>query len=104
MEIYLHGTPARELFERTRRDFSHGCIRVQDPGALAAFVLQRKPEWTAAAIDAAMTSGRNRTVALDAPLPVVVFYTTAIVDAAGRAMFLPDVYGHDRRLLAALGK
>ena len=104
MEIYLHGTPARELFERTRRDFSHGCIRVQDPGTLAAFVLQGKPEWTAAAIDAAMGSGRNRTVALEAPLPVVVFYTTAIVDAGGRAMFLPDVYGHDRRLLAALGK
>ncbi len=104
MEIYLHGTPARELFERTRRDFSHGCIRVRDPGALAAFVLRGKPEWTAAAIDAAMGSGRNRTVALEAPLPVVVFYTTAIVDAGGRATFLPDVYGHDRRLLAALGK
>ncbi len=104
MEIYLHGTPARELFGRTRRDFSHGCIRVQDPGALAGFVLHGKPEWTAAAIDAAMTSGRNRTLALDAPIPVVVFYTTAIVDAGGRAMFLPDVYGHDRRLLAALGK
>ena len=104
MEIYLHGTPARELFERTRRDFSHGCIRVQDPGALAAFVLQGKPEWTADAIGAAMTSGRNRTVPLEASIPVVVFYTTAIVDAGGRAIFLPDVYGHDRRLLAALGK
>jgi murein L,D-transpeptidase YcbB/YkuD len=104
MEIYLHGTPARELFERTRRDFSHGCIRVQDPGTLAAFVLRGKPEWTTEAIDAAMASGRNRTVALQVPIPVVVFYTTAIVDADGRAMFLPDVYGHDRRLLAALGK
>jgi len=104
MEIYLHGTPARELFERTRRDFSHGCIRVRDPGALAAFVLQGKPEWTADAIGAAMTSGRNRTVPLEASIPVVVFYTTAIVDAGGRAIFLPDVYGHDRRLLAALEK
>jgi murein L,D-transpeptidase YcbB/YkuD len=104
MEVYLHGTPARELFERTRRDFSHGCIRVQDPGALAAFVLQGKPEWTADAIGAAMTSGRNRTVPLEASIPVVVFYTTAIVDAGGRAIFLPDVYGHDRRLLAALEK
>jgi murein L,D-transpeptidase YcbB/YkuD len=104
MEIYLHGTPARELFEHTRRDFSHGCIRVRDPGTLAAFVLQGKPEWTAAAIDAAMVSGRNRSVALEVPIPVVVFYTTAIVDTAGRAIFLPDVYGHDRRLRAALGK
>jgi murein L,D-transpeptidase YcbB/YkuD len=104
MEIYLHGTPARELFERTRRDFSHGCIRVRDPAALAAFVLQEKAEWSAEAIAAAMASGRNRTVPLDAPIPVAVFYTTAIVDAAGRALFLPDVYGHDRRLLTALGK
>jgi len=104
MEIYLHGTPARELFERTRRDFSHGCIRVRDPAALAAFVLQGRPEWTAEAIDAAMTSGRNRTVALERAIPVVVFYTTAVVDSTGRAVFLPDVYGHDRRLLSALGK
>ena len=104
MEIYLHGTPARELFARTRRDFSHGCIRVQDPGTLAAFVLRGKPEWTTEAIDVAMGSGSNRTVALQTPIPVVVFYTTAIVDAGGRAMFLPDVYGHDRRLLAALRK
>jgi murein L,D-transpeptidase YcbB/YkuD len=104
MEIYLHGTPARELFERTRRDFSHGCIRVRDPAALAAFVLQEKAEWSAEAIAAAMASGRNRTVPLDAPIPVVVFYTTAIVDATGRALFLPDVYGHDRRLLEALRK
>jgi murein L,D-transpeptidase YcbB/YkuD len=104
MEVYLHGTPARELFGRTRRDFSHGCIRVRDPAALAAFVLQDRPEWTPDAIQAAMSSGRNRSVPLAAPIPVVIFYTTATVDAEGRAIFLPDVYGHDRRLLEALRK
>ncbi len=104
MEVYLHGTPARELFGRTRRDFSHGCIRVRDPAALAAFVLQDQPEWTSGAIEAAMASGRNRTVPLAAPIPVVIFYTTATVDAEGRAIFLPDVYGHDRRLIEALRK
>jgi murein L,D-transpeptidase YcbB/YkuD len=102
MDIYLHATPARELFERSRRDFSHGCIRVRDPARLALFVLQGRPEWTPAAIEAAMTSGTTRTVALDAPVPVVVFYTTAIVDSEGRALFLADVYGHDRKLSAAL--
>jgi L,D-transpeptidase YcbB len=102
MDIYLHATPARELFERTRRDFSHGCIRVRDPEALASFVLRDSPEWTLTRIEAAMTSGVNRTVPLAAPIPVVVFYTTAIVDGEGRAIFLPDVYGHDRRLRAAL--
>ena len=100
MDIYLHATPARELFERTRRDFSHGCIRVREPEALAQFVLQGQPEWTTAQIEAAMTSGVNRTVPLAAPIPVIVFYTTVIVDAEGRALFLPDIYGHDRKLRA----
>lgn len=102
MDVYLHGTPEGQLFERTRRDFSHGCIRVRDPEALAAFVLRELPEWTSGAIAAAMTSGQDRWVRLPAPIPVIVFYTTAIVDAAGRAMFMADVYGHDATLLAAL--
>jgi murein L,D-transpeptidase YcbB/YkuD len=102
MDIYLHATPARELFDRSRRDFSHGCIRVREPMALAEFVLRGRPEWTSAQIEAAMTSRANRTVPLSAPIPVVVFYTTAIVDAEARAHFLADVYGHDRELLGAL--
>jgi murein L,D-transpeptidase YcbB/YkuD len=102
MEIYLHGTPEGQLFERTRRDFSHGCVRVREPAALAAFVLQGLPEWTPEAIEAAMTSGQNRWVRLSAPVPVIVFYTTAIVDGSGRALFMADVYGHDRKLLEAL--
>jgi len=102
MDIYLHATPALELFDRTRRDFSHGCIRVRDPAALAAFVLRDASEWTLPQIVAAMASGVNRVVPLAAPIPVLVFYTTAIVDGEGRAIFLPDVYGHDRRLIAAL--
>ena len=102
MEIYLHGTPEGQLFERMRRDFSHGCIRVREPATLAAFVLQGLPEWTPEAIEAAMTSGQNRWVRLPAPVPVIVFYTTAIVDGSGRALFMADVYGHDRKLLEAL--
>jgi murein L,D-transpeptidase YcbB/YkuD len=102
MDIYLHSTPARELFDRARRDFSHGCIRVREPVALAEFVLRGRPEWTSAQIEAAMTSRANRTVPLSAPIPVVVFYTTAIVDSDARALFLADVYGHDRELLSTL--
>jgi L,D-transpeptidase YcbB len=102
MDVYLHATPARELFDRARRDFSHGCIRVREPAALASFVLEGRPEWTAAAIEAAMASGVNRSVPLARPIPVVVFYTTAIVDGEGRAQLLRDVYGHDRKLLDAL--
>jgi L,D-transpeptidase YcbB len=102
MDIYLHGTPERELFDRHQRDFSHGCIRVREPEALASFALRGRPEWTAAEIEAAMTSGVKRTVSLAAPIPVVVFYTTAIAEVDGRAQFLRDVYGHDRKLLAEL--
>ncbi|HEX8009775.1 MAG TPA: L,D-transpeptidase family protein [Casimicrobiaceae bacterium] len=102
MDIYLHATPARELFEKTRRDFSHGCIRVADPPALAAFVLGDQPEWTSDRIEEAMAAGKTRTVKLTRPIPVVIFYTTAIVDSSGRVLFQSDIYGYDRQLEAAL--
>lgn len=103
MDIYLHSTPAKQLFEETRRDFSHGCIRVADPPALAAFVLRDQPEWTSERIAAAMAAGKTSTARLTQPIPVVLFYTTAIVDAAGHVLFQPDIYGYDRKLEQALG-
>jgi murein L,D-transpeptidase YcbB/YkuD len=102
MDIYLHGTPAQRLFGETRRDFSHGCIRVADPPALAAFVLSDQPEWTSERIDAAMAAGKMSTVRLARPIPVVIFYTTAIVDSTGRVLFQSDIYGYDRKLESAL--
>jgi murein L,D-transpeptidase YcbB/YkuD len=102
MDIYLHSTPAQQLFEESRRDFSHGCIRVADPPALTAFVLRDQPAWTGERIRAAMVAGKTSTATLTQPLPVVIFYTTAIVDAAGRVLFQPDIYGFDRRLEQAL--
>ncbi|HUH93851.1 MAG TPA: L,D-transpeptidase family protein [Casimicrobiaceae bacterium] len=102
MDIYLHGTPAKGLFERSRRDFSHGCIRVADPAALALFVLGDQPQWTPQRIDEAMSAGVNRTVRLTQSIPVVIFYTTAIVDATGRVFFAPDIYGYDAKLEKAL--
>ncbi len=102
MGIYLHGTPARKLFDRARRDFSHGCIRVREPVALARFVLGDGLGWTTERIEAAMASGVNRTVPLDRPVAVVVFYATAIVDDEGLALFMPDIYDRDRSLVSAL--
>ncbi len=102
MDIYLHGTPAQGLFERSRRDFSHGCIRVADPSALAAFVLSDQPAWTSERIAAAMAAGTMSTARLTRPIPVVIFYTTAIVDAAGRVLFTPDIYRYDAKLESAL--
>jgi murein L,D-transpeptidase YcbB/YkuD len=102
MDIYLHSTPAQELFAQTRRDFSHGCIRVADPPALAEFVLRDQPEWTDTRIRAAMAAGKTTTATLTQPIPVLLFYTTAIVDSFGRVLFQSDIYGYDRRLEQAL--
>jgi murein L,D-transpeptidase YcbB/YkuD len=99
--IYLHHTPSVALFGRERRDFSHGCIRVEDPVALARFVLRDQPEWTEERIRAAMAEGTSRTLRVAQPVPVLVAYATALV-VGGRPHFFPDLYGHDRLLAQAL--
>jgi murein L,D-transpeptidase YcbB/YkuD len=99
--IYLHHTPAPDLFERDRRDFSHGCIRVQEPVALAKFVLQEAPDWPEERILAAMASGKSSTLRLEKPLTVLIAYSTVVIKA-GRVFFYPDLYGHDRLLAKAL--
>ncbi|WP_170300017.1 L,D-transpeptidase family protein [Pseudoduganella buxea] len=101
MNIYLHGTPARELFDAARRDFSHGCIRVEDPAALAGFVLADPVHWHADAVARAMAPGAVRVVQLQTPVPVVIFYATAVAQDDGTVTFLEDVYGLDRKLGAA---
>lgn len=102
--IYLHSTPAKQLFARSRRDFSHGCIRLENPGALAQFVLRDQPEWSAERIEAGMAPGKTHTVRLATPIPVVIFYTTAIADHEGRALFAADVYRLDEIAERALAK
>ena len=102
--IYLHHTPAPQLFARWRRDFSHGCIRVEGPVALARFVLQAQPDWDEARIREAMDKGKSATLRLREPLPVVIAYNTALQQADGRVSFFPDIYGHDALLDEALRK
>jgi murein L,D-transpeptidase YcbB/YkuD len=100
--VYLHDTPARALFEKNERSFSHGCIRVEHPERLGAFVLDREPSWSEAAINAAIASGQRQIVRLSAPLPVHIAYLTAWVNKDGSVHFRKDVYGRDRLLEAAL--
>lgn len=102
MDIYLHGTPARQLFQATRRDFSHGCIRVEQPAALAAFVLEGQAGWNPDAVEEALAQGQTRNVPLRASLPVVIFYATALAGQDGRTLFANDIYGLDAELEAAL--
>ncbi|HEY0061435.1 MAG TPA: L,D-transpeptidase family protein [Telluria sp.] len=100
--IYLHSTSARELFKKTRRDLSHGCIRVEKPVELAQFVLAGNATMTAEDIEKAMEPAPMRTVSVKPVIPVVLFYATAITDQHGTALFAQDIYGRDPALEAAL--
>ncbi|HEV8253669.1 MAG TPA: L,D-transpeptidase family protein [Vicinamibacteria bacterium] len=93
--VYLHDTPHDQLFARSRRDFSHGCMRVERPAELAQWVLAPAPEWTPRAVAAAMRSGDERHVPLPQPVPVYVVYMTAWATSDGSVSFGPDLYGHD---------
>ena len=100
--VYMHGTPAQQLFTRARRDFSHGCIRLEDPPRLAEWVLRQQPEWTRARIDAAMSAGTPAQVNLKEKLTVLIFYDTVYVDSKGVLHVADDYYGHDAQLEKAL--
>lgn len=100
--VYMHGTPEQELFARSRRDFSHGCIRVEDPIALAAWVLRDKPEWTVDKIRATMNGDTTVQVNLDKPIPVLILYSTAVVEPDGEVRFFDDIYGYDASLARVL--
>jgi murein L,D-transpeptidase YcbB/YkuD len=80
--VYLHDTPARTLFQRPRRTFSHGCIRIERPMALAELLLGGST-WTAAALDSAVALGTEQAIPLADPVPVFVLYWTAWVAEDG---------------------
>lgn len=102
--IYLHSTPSKGLFQRARRDFSHGCIRVQDPVRLAEFVLEEQGEWTRERIETAMNGGNPRNVSLRQGIGVYIFYSTVLANEQGQASFYSDIYGHDAVLQNLLAK
>jgi L,D-transpeptidase YcbB len=103
--IYLHSTPATQLFERSRRDFSHGCVRVQKPEELAAWVLQGQGDWDLEKVQEAMRSGPdNKTIVLKTPIPIVIFYVTGLVEDDGHVHFFDDIYGYDSDMQQVLKK
>ncbi|HJR50163.1 MAG TPA: L,D-transpeptidase family protein, partial [Gemmatimonadales bacterium] len=101
-DVYLHGTPDTALFAQERRDFSHGCIRVERPADLAAWVLGDQPLWPRDSVRAAMAAKPTHRALLSRPLPVVLFYATAVALPGVGMAFYEDIYGHDRRLDEAL--
>ena len=103
--VYLHSAPSQSLFSRSRRDFSHGCIRVEKPAELAAWVLRNNSDWTLQRVQQAMLSGKDDvTVNLEKPVPVFIVYGTALAYENGEVHFTDDIYGHDAKLAAALAK
>jgi murein L,D-transpeptidase YcbB/YkuD len=103
--VYLHSTPAPELFSRFRRDFSHGCIRAEKPAELAAWALRNNPGWTPERIKQAMQSGKDDvTVNLVKRVPVFIVYGTALAYENDDVHFSDDIYGHDAELAAKLAR
>ena len=102
--VYLHSTPAKTLFAKSRRDFSHGCIRVADPVGLAEWLLSDQPDWDRQAIEEAMGKGAPTRVLVSQRTPVWILYITAFVDApSGNLYFWEDIYGLDEALAQKLG-
>jgi murein L,D-transpeptidase YcbB/YkuD len=99
--VYLHDTPGKAAFARSSRALSHGCIRVEQILPLAAYALAASPD---AMIDirAAIGQGQTRTLPLQRKLPVYILYWTAYAGADGRVRFAEDLYGRDRRMIAAM--
>jgi murein L,D-transpeptidase YcbB/YkuD len=101
-DVYLHDTPARSLFERPFRAFSHGCIRLEQPLDFASYLLRDQPRWNAAAIEAAIDAGQELSIRLTQPEPVYVLYWTAWVGDDGHVEFHRDHYERDAALIEAL--
>lgn len=100
--VFMHDTPARADFDRAARAFSHGCIRVETPMALAEFALTGNAAWPADRIEDALADTVTLTVALKRPIPVFVLYQTLVPDGSGGLITYPDAYAFDRKLEAML--
>ena len=96
--IYFHDTNAKSLFNKDKRAYSHGCIRLAEPEKMAQYLLRNQPEWTPDRIEEAMNSGTEKYVKLKDPVPVFITYYTAWVDDAGQLNFREDIYDHDHKL------
>jgi murein L,D-transpeptidase YcbB/YkuD len=100
--VFLHDTPNKRLFERGRRAFSSGCIRVENPLELIELLFDDPERWNRPAIERLIAGGRTRDVALPRPVPILLLYWTVDVHPDGRIAFKPDIYGRDAPLLQAL--
>jgi murein L,D-transpeptidase YcbB/YkuD len=102
--VYLHDTPQRDQFDQLERDFSSGCIRLENVIELAAYVLNKDSVWNRQRLTAALQSGAHQVIFLADPIPVHLVYMTAWVDGAGVLQFRKDIYSRDAILAKALAR
>ena len=102
--IYLHDTPFKNLFSRSTRSFSHGCIRIAEAKKFAQYLLRNDTAtiWKSEVIDSCMQLAKEKWVPLKKPIPVAIVYFTAWVNQAGQLNFRKDIYKHDEKLAAKL--
>lgn len=100
--IYLHDTPAKSLFSREVRAFSHGCVRLNEPFEFAYALLAKQTDDPVGFFQSRLQSGQNIRVNLEEPVPVHLIYRTAYTDAKGRLHFRADIYGRDAQVYRAL--
>ncbi|MHA6296948.1 L,D-transpeptidase family protein [Devosia sp. CAU 1758] len=101
-DVYLHDTPSKSLFSRSHRAFSHGCVRVQNPMEFADALMANEPNISRASLEA-MFGPSERWVNPETQIPVHIAYFTLRVDADGTIRSYGDVYGHNEKLIAAMG-
>jgi L,D-transpeptidase YcbB len=99
--VYLHDTPSKHLFNRSRRAYSHGCMRVRNPRKFAEAIMGVEG-WSQQGIARTIASGRNRAIRLKQELPVHITYFTAAMSEDGGLRFFADIYQHDDKVLQAL--
>ena len=102
--IYLHDTPAKSLFARDVRAFSHGCVRLADPFDFAHELLSRQEADPEGYFKSVLRTGRETKVVLEEPVPVHLIYRTAVTNARGHTEYRADIYGRDARIWDALNR
>ncbi|RYG01832.1 MAG: hypothetical protein EOO02_11875 [Chitinophagaceae bacterium] len=96
--IYFHDTPEKELFKRTKRAYSHGCIRLADPMKMANYLLEEDEKWTPEKIDSVLATEKEKYVKVKKPVPVLISYYTCWVNEKGNLEFRDDIYSHDKKI------
>ena len=102
--VYLHDTPSKQLFNRTERTFSSGCIRIENPYRFAELLLDGDPDWNRERVIEAVDSLKTRSIRLRKPVEVILLYWTVDVDKNGDVLFKQDIYNRDPPIIKALGK